>query len=515
MRVFVARPCGSWPTSAAPCAPRSSGCGSRPSCSSSARGRTRPASCTASYLAQSDVFVGIYGDSYGWVAPERAGLGARGRVRPRAADDAEAHLHQERAEHREERLNELIARIRATTPPRTCRSRRPTSWQSAVAADLATLLAERFDAVARARRPPTPDRGVPRRARAGPVHDDDRPRARHRRRASSCSPAATTGVVSLIGPGGIGKSRLAIEVAHAARGPVPRRHVLRAAWSTCSSPALLLPTIAYALGIRDNGEAALEERIAHALAGRRVLHRARQLRADRRMPRPSLVRLYTVAPTASFLVTSRDRAAHPRRAGLRRRALPTPAHGAGPAAWSELARSAAVPLFVDRAQAAKPGFDAHRRERRRDVADICRRLEGPAARDRARRREGAPAHAGGIAQRLERSLPLLTAAVRDLPDGTARCARRSSGASSLLPAGSDRDLLEDLGVFAERFTLDAVEAIGAGRSWDGHALDGITALIDGVAGEADRGRWPLRASRFWRSCASTRSGASRSAARPI
>ena len=41
-----------------------------------------------------------------------------------------------------------------------------------------------------------------------------------------------------------------------------------------------------------------------------------------------------------------------------------------------------------------------------------------------------------------------------------------------------RDLLEDLGVFATRFTLEAVEALGAGRSWDGTALDSLAALVD-------------------------------------
>ena len=49
---------------------------------------------------------------------------------------------------------------------------------------------------------------------------------------------------------------------------------------------------------------------------------------------------------------------------------------------------------------------------------------------------------------------------------------------SLLPP-EHADLLDDLAVFAERFTLDAVEAIGRGRSWDGLALDGVTALVDG------------------------------------
>ena len=74
-----------------------------------------------SYLAQSDVFVGIYGESYGWVAPDEDDLRPRGRVQPRSGVDAEAHLHQGVATQRDERLGELIDRIRsddtAAVPP--------------------------------------------------------------------------------------------------------------------------------------------------------------------------------------------------------------------------------------------------------------------------------------------------------------------------------------------------------------------------------------------------------------
>ena len=47
------------------------------------------------YLAQSDVFIGIYWQRYGWIAPDEDRLGPRGRVPARPAD-AQAHLHQAR-----------------------------------------------------------------------------------------------------------------------------------------------------------------------------------------------------------------------------------------------------------------------------------------------------------------------------------------------------------------------------------------------------------------------------------
>ena len=180
-------------------------------------------------------------------------------------------------------------------------------------------------------------------------------------------------VVSLIGPGGIGKSRLAIEVAIAARDLFPDGTYF-VGLENVLEPALLLPTIAYTLGIRDNGEAALEERISHALAGRRVLLVLDNFEQIVEAA-PVLVRLYTVAPTASFLVTSRIvlrirgeqvydvRGADDARSRRPRRR------------WSALTQSAAVALFVDRASAAKPGFELTE-ENVGAVMDICRRLEG-------------------------------------------------------------------------------------------------------------------------------------------
>ena len=82
-----------------------------------------------------------------------------------------------------------------------------------------------------------------------------------------------------------------------------------------------------------------------------------------------------------------------------------------------------------------------------------------------------------IAQRLENILPLLTASVRDLPDRHRTMQATIEWSVGLLP-DERRAMLEDLGVFATRFTLEAVEAIGRGRVWDGSALDGMSDLVD-------------------------------------
>ncbi|WP_438353825.1 DUF4062 domain-containing protein [Microbacterium sp. CJ88] len=432
-----------------------------------------PRALYRSYLAQSDVFIGVYGDSYGWVAPDEEISGLEDEYRLAPPDMPKLIYIRASGGTREPRLTALIDRIRSDDTAAYLPFHDATELGDHVARDLATLLAERFDQ----------SRGEEPAPAAGPaaslVSRVPVPYTRtigRRRELADVRELLASGdqrVLSLIGPGGTGKSRLAIEAARETEDLfpdgtyfVPLEGVLE--------PQLLLPTIGFALGIRDNGEAALEERISRALADRRVLlvlDNFEQI-VD---AAPVLVRLYTVAPMASFLVTSRIvlriRGEQVYEVG----GLVAPGADA-PATLQRARRSAACLLFADRAQAAKPGFELTE-DNAAAVIAICRRLEGlPLAIElaAAKMRLLAPQ---GVADRLERSLPLLTAGVRDLPDRHRTMRATIDWGVSLLPA-HDRDLLEDLGVFATRFTLEAVEAISPGRSWEGGSLDGLAALVD-------------------------------------
>jgi predicted ATPase len=111
------------------------------------------------------------------------------------------------------------------------------------------------------------------------------------------------------------------------------------------------------------------------------------------------------------------------------------------------------------------------------VVGICRILEGlPLAIELAAAciRVLPPA---GILQRLGGSLMALVESSRDLPTRQ-RTLRSTIEWSTELLDVRVRDLLFDLGVFAAGFTLEAVEALGRGRSWDGHAIDRLGELID-------------------------------------
>lgn len=426
-----------------------------------------------SYLSQSDVFVAIYGSSYGWVAPDEeiSGLEDEYNLAPPTMPKL---IYIKASDTRDERLAELIARIQADDTAAYLHFDSPEELEDQVAGDLAMLLAERFDE-SRADEDPDPEAAAASLVARVPVpYTTTIGREEDIAAVRDLLARGTDRVVSLIGPGGIGKSRLAIETALATEDLFPDGTYF-VLLEGVLEPGLLLSTIAYTLGIRDNGEAALEQRISHALADRKVLVVLDNFEQIVEAA-PVLVRLYTVAPSATFLVTSRIVL---RIRGEHVYEVPTlsiPAADA-PASIERATRSAACALFVDRAQAVKPGFDITA-DNAGDLAAICRQLEGlPLAIElaAAKVRILTP---HGIAERLEKSLPLLTAAVRDLPERHRTMRATIDWSVSLLP-DVQRDLLEDLGVFATRFTLDAVEAIGTGRSWEGQEIDALAALVDG------------------------------------
>jgi predicted ATPase len=376
------------------------------------------------------------------------------------------------SDHRDDRLTELIARIQRDDTTAYLPFRTADELRERLTQDLATLFAERFDRsrysdpVEEPAAMPSPSLPSPYSKTIGREEDIAAVRELLARGADR--------VVSLVGPGGIGKSRLAIETARAAAGVFPDG-IFWVGLEAVLEPGLLLHAIAAGLGIRDSGDSDLAERLARALGDRRVLiilDNFEQIVTAA----PTLVRLYNVAPNACFLVTSRAVLRIRGERVYEVRPLTVPPHDR-PASLDRATRTSAVALFVNRAQAVNPDFDVTP-DNATQVADICRRLEGlPLAIElaAARTRLLTPA---GIAERLEQSLPLLSAAARDLPERHRTMRATIDWSVGLLPA-SQSELLDDLGVFPAHFTLEAVEAIGAGRSWDGEAIDALASLVDG------------------------------------
>lgn len=437
-----------------------------------------------SYLEQSDVFVGIYWERYGWIAPgeEISGLEDEYRL----ADPRMPKLiYLKASKAREDRLTELIKQIQLDNTASYLTFETEDELREHLVRDLATLLAERFQAGSEL--PSAPAEIEP---EESPVFDQVPPpytpivgRGTEIDELIELLDTRRARVVTLVGTGGIGKSRLAIEVALRA-GPRFADGVVFVHLENIVDPKLLLPTIAQALGIGESGEAAIEDRLPLALAQRKVLivlDNFEQL-VD---AAPALVGLYADAPDAMFLVTSRAvlrirgevvyelgglSLVEPRRTP----AEPVETRSGQP--LSDTAQCEAVRLFIERARAVQGGFqltDANVAA----VVGICQQLEGsPLAIELAAARVRALTPQA-ILKRLDRPLALLASAARDVPSRQRTLQATIEWSCNLL-AAEHRDLLADLSVFAPGFTYEAVEAIGAQRPWAGRELEGLAALID-------------------------------------
>lgn len=263
-----------------------------------------------------------------------------------------------------------------------------------------------------------------------------------------------TRLVTMTGPGGVGKTRLAFAVAQAAL-PSFRDGVVVVSLAPVSGPELVLPEIARALGLvgvegLDPGAA-----VADHLRGRELLLVLDNLEhlLD---AAAALSRLIGACPGLTVLVTSRTVLRV--RGEVQYPVQPLPLPAADDADPGSLARSAAVSLFVDRARAAAPGFVLEELdpEALAAVGTICRRLSGlPLALElaAARVRLVPPVTMLG---RLDEVMAAQGA--RDLPERQ-RTMRAALDWSHELLDEDGRQLLRRLSVCVDGFTLEAAEAV--------------------------------------------------------
>jgi predicted ATPase/DNA-binding CsgD family transcriptional regulator len=286
-------------------------------------------------------------------------------------------------------------------------------------------------------------------------------------------------LLTLTGPGGVGKTRLAIAAASDITDVFPDG-VVFIDISPVRNPNLVLSTIAVCLGLRDMGVDSLLNRLLAAIVERRlliVLDNFEQV-ID---AAPELIRILDACPNVTLLVTSRARL---RVSGEREFPIaPLPLDG--PANVDDANASSAVRLFVERAREISPDFNLGP-ETMPAVVEIVRRVDGlPLAIElaAARTRVLPPA---ALLQRLEQRLPLLTGGARDMPLRQ-QTMRDTIGWSYDLLGETEQVLFRRLAVFVGGFTLEAAEAIGLGASGTSgmrqpglpiDVLDGITSLID-------------------------------------
>ncbi len=395
------------------------------------------------YLAQSDIFLGLYWQRYGWVAPGMQVSGLEDEYQL-AGDKPRLIYLKTPAPGREPGLQGLLDRIRSEEVASYQKFSTPQELAERIANDLALLLTERF-----ARTPETPSD-----ARLPPL---PLPRSRLIDREQELAQALAllqredVGLVTLSGPGGVGKTRLALQVA----AELAPQFAIGAAFISLASltdPRLVVPTVARALGLSE----ADNERLLEFLRPREVLLVLDNTEHLLATTAPLAVQALEVAPRLKLLVTSREplRVREEQVVPIHPLALPEPTQ------VPDLATLSAIPsvaLFVERAREANPAFTLTS-DNAATIVELCQRLDGlPLALELAAVRLSLLTPSALLA-RLEHRLPLLTRGARDLPQRQQTLRNTIAWSYDLLEAG-EQHLFRRLAVFVGGFTLEAVQAV--------------------------------------------------------
>ena len=280
-------------------------------------------------------------------------------------------------------------------------------------------------------------------------------------------------LLTLIGPAGVGKTRLALELAASLLHQFEDGILFVDLASICD-PRGVTCAVAQTLGVSEAGERPLLERVTDVLRDQRlllVLDNFEQVLGAA----GQVAELLAASPGLKVLVTSR--------AALHLRSeheFPVP-----PLGLPELSRlpdlealsaTPAVTLFVERARAVKPDLMLSH-DNARAVAEICTRLDGlPLAIELAAARSKI-LPPGAMLARLQKRLDLLTGNGADLP-ARHRTLREAIGWSYDLLDTGEQALFRRLAPFVDGCTLEAVEAVCNAGDLDMNVVDGVASLVD-------------------------------------
>ena len=409
------------------------------------------------YLEQSDVFVGIYWQRYGWVGPGMTVSGLEDEFRLSAGMPRLLYVKRP-APGMEAGLRRMLDEVKAEGDVAYKAFADPGELRELVVNDLATLLTERFGSPGRA----GPGYVVPAPVTALVGRDRDVDEVvrlldtRDRR------------LVVLTGAGGIGKTRLALAVLERSRAQWTDG-VAFVDLSSVTDPRSVPEAIASALGFVGEGRERPADTLARRLAGRHmllVLDNFEQVLGAA----PAVAELLQAAPRLHVLVTSRvvlrvrgEREWRVDPLGL----LPA---GAG---VPEVAQAPAVRLFIERVKDVNPSFELTD-DNVVPVAELCRRLDGlPLAMELAAAwmRLLTPEQ---LLERLDEHMER-PGVLADLPGRQQTMIATLEWSYDLLPEPA-RQLLARLSVFAAPFTAEAAEAV---CGWDGlDATQSLGTLLD-------------------------------------
>jgi len=289
-------------------------------------------------------------------------------------------------------------------------------------------------------------------------------------------------LVTLVGAGGVGKTRLALEVARELAKHFADSVAL-VPLAPLSDAAFVLPAVVHTLGLSEVTSRPAREVLRDKLHDGKLLLVLDNLEHVLEAA-PEVAALIEACPQLVVLATSR--------APLRLRGereypvgpLPVPSLSRVPEV-ADIVGSPAVTLFVERARDVCPDF-ALTRSNAAAVAAICRRLDGlPLALELAAARIRVLDPTAMLA-RLDRALPVLTGGPRDLPERQRTMEAAIRWSYDLLEP-AEQDLFRRLSVFAGGWDLQAAAAVGVGEHISDEVLDLLASLVERSLVMVDRG----------------------------
>jgi predicted ATPase len=417
-----------------------------------------PAEVYRAYLAQADVFIGLYWQWYGQLVPGAQVSGLEEEFDLSAGLPRLLYVKGP-APDRQPRLAELLARIKEESSASYRRFRTPAELGRLVRDDLAVLLSERFEAAggqaAGAARSPEGARGLGRL----PVSTTSL-LGREPAIGEVAGLIERSGVrlVTLTGPGGVGKTRLAVAVGERLRDRFGAGTVF-VPLESVTDPRLVLAAIGRMAGADLTRTGSPLDAMAETFGDGAWLLILDNLEQVINVAR-DLGELLARCPGVAILATSRTVLELQAEREYPVPPLPLPpSPGYGEVSAGELAAWPAVALFADRASAVRPGFTLTEGNAAA-VAEICRRLEGlPLAIELAAGRTrllDPPA----LLDRLAASLDALGTGAVDLPERQRTLRATVEWSVGLLEEG-ERSLLEVAAVFTDGWTIQAAARVAS------------------------------------------------------
>jgi non-specific serine/threonine protein kinase len=278
-------------------------------------------------------------------------------------------------------------------------------------------------------------------------------------------------VVTLVGPGGTGKTRLSLAVGAEMLSSFADG-VFFFDLSSLTEASLVIASIAQTLSLKETPGRSLEENLADHVGSREMLlildNFEQVIEAA-----PQISSLLERASALKMIVTSREALRISGERVVSVAPLPVPSSDRE---LDEVASSPAVALFVARAQAVKSDF-ALDEDNLSDIAAICRRLDGlPLALELAAARVNVLSPSS-LSARLDQGMKVLSTGRRDASDRQ-RTLRGAIAWSYDLLTGEEQKLFRRLGMFAGSWSLEASESVCDDGDLELDVLDGLASLVD-------------------------------------